>query len=322
MKSPIFLFSLPRSGSTLLQRVLMSHEEIASVAEPWLMLPFCYALKKEGVLAEYSHDVSFKAINEFINNLPNKEMDYYNALGSFSSVLYEKQCLNNEMYFLDKTPRYYHIITEISKAFPNAKFIFLFRNPVNVMSSMIQTWANGRLNKMYNYNRDLNFGPQALSEGFQLLRGKAYAIQYEEYVKEPEKYTKEICKYLDIRFKEEMLKAFSDQNTRGNMGDSTGIRDYKIIETKPLCKWKNTFNTRFRKNYINGYVKSIDKKIFDIQGYNKKEILNDIESLEVDNKNYLSDKTDLIYSDLVQFLKLNIWFGARVKNWAKNTFLS
>ena len=40
MKSPIFLFSLPRSGSTLLQRVLMSHKDIASVAEPWLMLPF------------------------------------------------------------------------------------------------------------------------------------------------------------------------------------------------------------------------------------------------------------------------------------------
>ena len=34
----VFLLSLPRSGSTLLQRLLAAHPQVHTVAEPWLML--------------------------------------------------------------------------------------------------------------------------------------------------------------------------------------------------------------------------------------------------------------------------------------------
>lgn len=322
MKSPIFLFSLPRSGSTLLQRVLMSHKDIASVAEPWLMLPFSYAYKKEGALTEYAHNVSYAAFKDFIDNLPSKEDDYYEALGDFAHTLYEKQCVNNEKYFLDKTPRYYHIIPQIVKAFPDAKFIFLFRNPIHVMSSMMQTWSNGRFKKMYSYEMDLNYGPKALSEGYKLLKDKSYAVRYEQYVTNPEKYTKEICKYLGMDFDEAMLKSFASQDTKGRMGDSTGIKEYKSVDTKSLEKWKSTFNTDFRKNYIRNYIESIDGNIFSMQGYDKKVILEEIEKLNVDNRFYFKDNFDLIYSDLVRILKPNIWFGRTTKVWAKSSYLS
>lgn len=322
MKSPIFLFSLPRSGSTLLQRVLMSHKDIASVAEPWLLLPFGYAYKKEGVLTEYAHNVSYAAFEDFIDNLPNKEDDYYDALGSFANTLYEKQCPNNEKYFLDKTPRYYHIIPQIAKAFPDAKFVFLFRNPIHVMSSMIQTWCDGRLNKMYSFERDLNYGPEALSQGYELLKDKAYAIRYEEYVQDPKRYTQKLCEYLEIEFDENMLSSFASQNTKGRMGDPTGVKEYKSVDTKSLEKWKSTFDTDFRKRYIAKYINSIDKNVFQIQGYDKQKILNDIGKLEVKNKMFIQDRVDLLYSNLVRILKPNIWFGKTTKVWAKDRYLS
>ena len=316
------MFSLPRSGSTLLQRVLMSHKEIASVAEPWLMLPFCYAFKKEGVLTEYAHNVSYKAFNDFINNLPNKDIDYYGALRAFANVLYEKQCLNDEKFFLDKTPRYYNIIPQISKAFPDAKFIFLFRNPVHVMSSIIETWGNGRLKEMYNYERDLNYGPQALTNGYKLLKHKSYALNYEDYVKKPNMFNKGLCKYLNIDFDENMLSHFTNQNTKGRMGDSTGVKEYKNIDIKSLEKWKNTFNTNYRKNYVKKYIKSIEESVLKDQGYSKENILLNIENLEIENKKNMSDRFDLTYSNFVQLLKPNIWFGNTKKDWAKNNFLS
>lgn len=322
MKSPIFIFSLPRSGSTLLQKVLMSHRDIVSVAEPWLMLPFSYAYKKEGVLTEYAHNVSFRAFEDFIKNLPNKEDDYYDALGKFAETLYEKQCLKDEIYFLDKTPRYYLIIPEVAKAFPTAKFIFLFRNPVHVMSSMIQTWSNGRLKQMYAYERDLNYGPKALSEGYELLRNKAYAIQYEEYVMNPKKYTKEICEYLDINFDEDMLSDFAFQDTKGRMGDPTGIKEYKSVDTRSLNKWEKTFNTKFRQNYIKKYIENIEESIFLTQGYSKKKIIEDIENLQVIRYKPIRDIIDLAYSNLVRIMKPNIWFGNSTKVWAKNRYLS
>ena len=322
MKSPIFLFSLPRSGSTLLQRVLMSHKDIASVAEPLLMLPFTYAYKKEGVLTEYAHNVSYAALEDFIDNLPNKEDDYYKALGTFATTLYEKQCLNNEQYFLDKTPRYYYIIPEILKIFPTAKFIFLFRNPVHVMSSMIQTWSNGNLKNMYAYERDLNYGPKVLSYGYELLKDKAYAICYEEYVTNPEKYTKEICNYLELEFDETMLNSFIIQNTKGRMGDPSGVKEYKSISISSLSKWKKTFDNTFRKNMIYKYIECMDSNVLEIQGYKKEEILNEIKSFDVKNSFAFKDRTDFLYSNLVRIIKPNIWFGETTKKWASSRFLS
>ena len=53
--SPIFLYSLPRSGSTLLQRMLADNPVIATASEPWFLLPIVYSTKSSGVYAEYSH---------------------------------------------------------------------------------------------------------------------------------------------------------------------------------------------------------------------------------------------------------------------------
>ena len=74
MDSPVFLFSLPRSGSTLLQRMLLGHEQIASISEGWVLLPLIYAMKKKGVVAEYSHISSQIAMRDIIANLENREV--------------------------------------------------------------------------------------------------------------------------------------------------------------------------------------------------------------------------------------------------------
>ncbi len=81
---------------------------------------------------------------------------------------------NGETYFLDKTPRYYLIIPEIAQIFPDAKFIFLFRNPLQVISSVMKTWCKGTLNGLHRYNNDLINGPQLLSEGYEILKDKSY----------------------------------------------------------------------------------------------------------------------------------------------------
>lgn len=43
--TPLFLLSLPRSGSTLAQRFLAAHDAIARASEPWILLPYLYTLR-------------------------------------------------------------------------------------------------------------------------------------------------------------------------------------------------------------------------------------------------------------------------------------
>jgi hypothetical protein len=322
MKSPIFLFSLPRSGSTLLQKVLMSNSDISSISEPWLMLPLSYMHKNKGLLTEYSHTVSYFALKDFIANLPNKEDDYYGAMHTFVNTLYEKQCLHNEKYFLDKTPRYYNIIPEIYKVFPDAKFIFLFRNPLHVMSSIVQTWCGGTFKNLYEYDRDLHYGPEALSRGYKLLKDKSYAIQYEEFVLNPEKCIQEVCDYLEIDFDKGMISNFSVQDTKGKMGDPTGIKEYKNIKASSLDKWKEVFNTPFRKKVIYKYIHSIDAEALAIQGYNKELILKEIKNLNIVFKLSVVDIAHYLYSITIRYSKANIFFGKFTKKWARRLFLS
>lgn len=324
MKTPIFLFSLPRSGSTLLQRVLMSHHAIASVAEPWIMLPLVYINKQEGVLTEYSHQVSFKAVEDFISNLPRKEDDYYETLKKFTDTLYSMQCKENELYFLDKTPRYYYIITEILKIYPNAKFIFLFRNPLHIMSSMVQTWGKGRFKRMYVFNRDLTEGSQLLIDGYNKVKDKSYALKYEDFVKNPKKHIIELCNYLEIQFDEGMLTSFSTQDTKGRAGDPTGINEYKKIETNSIEKWKSTFNTSIRKRYIKQYILSVDSQVLKLQGYDKNKILDEIDNIHCQNDSLgeLRDILDIFYGKLIVKFNLNLLFGRHLKGWTKGKLLS
>ena len=66
--NPIFLLSLPRSGSTLVQRILMSHSKISGISEPHLVLPFVYTMRKKGVVSQYSHHTVYKGIKNTITN--------------------------------------------------------------------------------------------------------------------------------------------------------------------------------------------------------------------------------------------------------------
>lgn len=322
MEAPIFLISLPRSGSTLIQRVLMSHKDIHSVSEPWLLLPMFYPYAKPGVISEYSSVTCRNALADFIEILPSGDEDYREAIRDFSFQLYQKQCRNKERYFLDKTPRYYHILPEMAATFPNAKFIFLFRNPVHIFSSVIQTWGNGGFRNLHTSYTDIYDGPSLLSKGYELLKSKSYALKYEDFVAEPERYAKELCEYLDIEFSNEMISGLGRITNEGRMGDPTGIKEYSQVSAKSLEKWKVSFNSPFRKRLLTRYIHGIDSSVFFSQGYSKDQICKEIKSLLVTRWYIPMDRMDYAYTCLIRLTKVNLYLGNDIRKWAKRKFLS
>ena len=116
--TPIFLLSLPRSGSTLVQRVLAAHPQVATAAEPWVLLPHLYATRERGIAAEYTQPIAARAIAEFLRSLPNGERDYREALHDFVIDLYTRASSEGATYFLDKTPRYHYIVDDLLETFP------------------------------------------------------------------------------------------------------------------------------------------------------------------------------------------------------------
>ena len=320
--TPIFIFGLARSGTTLLQRILMAHPEIASTPEPWILLPFLYSRKQTGVLAEYSHNIAFLAISDFVDKFPNKEADFYKELEGFVSSLYAKHCVNKEKYFLDKTPMYYYIIPEIMKTFPDAKFVFLFRNPVQILSSVMNTWSKGGFDNLYRLRDMLFSGPKLLAEGFFMNKEKSISIRYDDLIREPDKTVKKVCDYLQVKFDKSLLTDFNNQKLKGMAVDPTGVKDYNKIDNRPLDKWKKTFHSRCKKRFVLNYLKSIDEATLKTLGYSKKELQKELLDIKVIKFCALKDIIALIKVKLIIRLKLNIFFRKKTNEWAKAKYLS
>src|SRR5262249_4039220 len=133
------------SGSTLLQRVIAAHDGVATVSEPWLLLPYLYTLRERGVVAEYTHSLMTRAIDDFCEQLPGVVDDYREEMRTMVLPLYEKAAGDSARFFVDKTPPYYFVAEDVMQLFPEGKFIFLWRNPLSIVASIIETWYDGKL---------------------------------------------------------------------------------------------------------------------------------------------------------------------------------
>ena len=276
---PIFIFSLPRSGSTLLQRALATYDEISTAAEPWLLLPFLYALKKEGTYAEYSHTSAYVGLHDFCKELPDGEQDYLAAIRTAMLELYATAATADSAYFLDKTPRYALISENILSMFSSeGKSIFLWRNPLAIIASMIESFNDGKW-YIFHSKIDLYDGMECLIQAYEKNSSSVLAISYESLVNEPISTLLEITKYLNIEYKESSVNLFSDVKFQGCMGDPVGVKEYGQISSDSLDKWKSTLASPIRKVWCRRYLYWLGKDRLEVMGYDLDELLNEVKEI-------------------------------------------
>lgn len=301
----IFLFSLPRSGSTLLQRILAAHPDIHTVSEPWLLLPFGFLEKPWGLLAPYDHEWARHAFDDFIETLPSGRRQYHDAVRNFVLALYRKSIGGRQAsYFLDKTPRYYFILPFIGRLFPDAKFIFLFRNPLEVFASILTTWLNNQL-RIYRYYPDLYYGPKALTEGYSMLRENSLAVHYNDLVSAPHAEVKRVCEYLHITYDSAMVSEYQNIKLDGQYGDKTSSNRYQEISTAPIEKWKSVFNSTYRKRLARQYIRRLTDNVLSDFGTSVNLLDIAIESIPNNNSGILNDMYCHFISNVKRWLFLD-----------------
>ena len=295
---PIFIFSLPRTGSTLLQRVLATHQSISTTSEPWILLPFLYATKENGVFAEYKHRYGTTGIKDFCREMLNGLSDYREALQQFALSLYSKVSREGSVYFVDKTPPYSLVAREIMELFPQGKFIFLWRDPIAVISSIISSFStNGKWN-LYDYKTELYKGFQNLFDVYEANAGSVCSIRYEDLVTAPEATCRKIFDYLELDFGPSSLHGFSKVKLNGQTGDKTGTKKYDSISTEPLTQWERCLSNPLRKMWVKRYIRWAGEYRLGMTGYDMKEMIERIDSAKPGCSNLLSDSGRMIFGIL------------------------
>jgi tetratricopeptide (TPR) repeat protein len=131
-KTPIFIVGLPRTGTTLTDRIISSHSTVSSLGETQFL---------QMVLRMESRVPTIEQMNtDIVDAVATKDMSRIGR-GYLDNVAYR---LGNESFFIEKLPFNYLFLGFIAKAFPDARIVFLHRNPVDACFSMYKqvfTWA-------------------------------------------------------------------------------------------------------------------------------------------------------------------------------------
>ncbi len=172
-KTPIFICGLPRSGTTLVDRIVSSHSDVTSLGE---INDFALGLVRSAgrqmgkqALVHLSRDLDHKALGQ-------------SYLESVQGYVFQTR------HFIDKTPANFLYLGLVCLSLPEARILHLKRHPMDSCYAMYKTLF--RMGYPFSYNlddiADYYIAYDKLMRHWRsLLAGRFLDIDYEQLVSEP-----------------------------------------------------------------------------------------------------------------------------------------
>lgn len=253
-----------------------------------MLLPLFYVFRPDGAASEYGHRLCGRAIGEFAAGLPDGEASYRRAINSFALQLYREAAGPTAQYFVDKTPIYSLVVSEIIETFPDAKFLFLWRNPLAVISSLITTYGRDHFN-VVRFKLELFNGLDNLLRARRRHDGTSFALRFEDLTEQPNVVLPRVFEYLELPYDESVQQGFSSVSLDGVHGDHTGVVRYDRLSTEPLDKWKNVLTNTLRKRWSARYLRWMGEDRLRAMGYVLNDLMQDLEGVPGSREHLVAD---------------------------------
>ena len=249
--SPIFIVGMPRSGTTLISRILSSHSQIIIAPESHYMNYWMQKFPPNSLQSEENFKIFWNAFtkserfsyfecdaSQLLATV--KPIDQNKAKAVFSNLLKQYAQSKNKQRWGEKTPAHYAYIDYLLAWYPNARIIYMMRDPRGVAASMAKVPWGGK--RIISYALRWQDSAQCLEKWSQDER--ILCIQYEYLLSDPSSTLEKICQFTGEDFQEKML--ISD-----NIVEEESINLYSSdwavahlnkaaqpIITNSLSKWK------------------------------------------------------------------------------------
>lgn len=221
IEAPIFIMAAPRSGSTLLFETLAASSQLCTVGGEahWLvegiegLRPGAPGVDSNRLTAEHATDAIADDIREeILSRLQDHAGQPLQEPGA--------------RRFLEKTPKNALRIPFFNHIFPDARFVFLWRDPRQNISSIMEAWRSGQWRtypRLEGFDgpwsmllppgwRDMNGRPLAeiaawqwqqtnarILEDLQLLGHERWtAVQYDDLLRDPAGTIGKLCEFLRL----------------------------------------------------------------------------------------------------------------------------
>ncbi len=262
----IFLISQPGAGSTMLQKLLAEHHDIYSFQEGWLALDLLTLNRKDGIQTFYNRDIFHRYVGDIVQEVGEGQLN--KSIKCFFDTFYKEVGEKGGYKFiLDKTPRYFLVIDRLKQVFPDAKFIFLIRNPLSIFMSKLRGGALSLTQFASENHLDLITAIENFHKHKEENSPNDLFIKYEDLLDDHESHLTNIQNFLGLK---DIIKIsnYQSKNTGSNYGDGSGnVNRFSSPEKKLADKWKLEVNP-VKASYLMTYLEIIGKKKFERLGYN------------------------------------------------------
>ena len=226
-KTPIFIVGLPRTGTTLTERIVSSHSQVESAEETF----FLQMMIARASGTKNPQDMTAK----MVENAAKKDMRPI-AEGYMSAVAYK---LGDRPYFIEKLPENYLYLGFIARAFPQARIIHLKRNPMDSCFAMFKqsffkyAYTLDSLGKYYvAYDRLCRHWREVLGD-------RVIELEYESLVADQERQIRKLLDRLGLDFEQACIDF--DQNTAPS-ATASAVQVREKVHTRSIEKWKRFEN--------------------------------------------------------------------------------
>jgi len=226
---PIFVVGMPRSGTTLVERILSNHTDVKS----------CGELQDFGVAVKEVTGTSSQRVLD-VETLQAAQSIDFAELGK-RYIQRTKAVTDNSPKFIDKLPFNFFHIDLIRKALPNAKIICLLRNPMDTcVGNFRQLFSIN--SPYYSYAYNLQTIGRFYAEFYQLANrwessntDNFMLLNYESLVATPEQKIRELLEFCGLSWQEKCLHA--EQNT-APVSTASKVQVREPINAKSIGRWK------------------------------------------------------------------------------------
>ncbi len=243
--SPIFVLGQPRTGTTLIERVITAHSRVHSAGE---LQQLGLALRR---LGNYNNPKRFSA--ELFEAARELDPGKIAALYLQTSA----KMRGDTPRFVDKLPQNYLMVPIILKALPTAKIVHLTRDPMDAcFASFKQLFADAYLHsydqqEMARHHARYSKLMRCWRERFP---GRFFDISYEDTARNLEPNAHALLNYLELPWEDACLD-FHKQDSAVSTASAAQVRE--PAHTRSIGRWRHyeeqlqPMQTALRKQGIN-----------------------------------------------------------------------
>lgn len=193
---PIFIVGMPRSGTSLVEKIIASHSGVFGAGE----LDYIFALGTRLFLKESKH-FQFRPLETY----PNESFELFGK-----SYLEKIDLLDRQHdHLTDKMPFNMMMIGLIKIALPNAKIIHCVRDPKDTCLSIYkQNFTTGNYRFAYDLKTTGQFHKQyqcLMEHWHEVMPGEIYDVSYEALTHEPEAEIRKLLAACDLDWQDDCL---------------------------------------------------------------------------------------------------------------------